>query len=868
MKDAERTTLQIAEHVIEKSNDKQFKTLKKTVDGLKGIRKKLEIASGTLYEIFEKGAKIYTPTLATAILDDSVSGELKQRLSSVLSPQEIDLYVNENKYIAKGIIEGLSGVTQQYKIALIFDSLEQQPHLENWLIRSLLVGGLTDNVIIVIGSQILYKKKWRDWNEVISDVELQPFSKNEIELYLDRRNITDNKVKKEIVNESHLLPWAVALLADTNLNKVRDSKEAIYQDVRYNVIQKFLDRVEEENDRELIYLCALPRWFSQDMLGFIWPDLSLETFEQLVNLSFVRPLGKGRWYIHEVVRLYIFHHIMNERSIWFGEKNGKLIDWFKKTAEKLPHERRITYFSEYVFHNLLAKGENSIEDLKKALGALIKYHNIGLSKSLLMDLKRITSDSITKMWLKYFESELHYITNDEKMAEVGLISLTKEKGISHELKSLVLLGLGRTYRRQGKTDDAKRCIEECRNISMTQEDQEAFAKANYILSATYRRLGRWDESIDLCMQSEKIFNKLCIDDEKYWSLSNRGFTEMFRGNFSDSKRILLLAYEELSKNGIKERKIETGRRLGRNLIYMGDWINAEKLLRNALREFEEIDDHYGIGRSENHLGFLLTEMGQFKKAKKHLENAEKVFSNFKAWLQVGMNKSYLGYLYYLTGDFIKGNDLMQKASNLILKVGDSFHTAEYLYFWGNGEYLAKNYNKAESLLNECVESAKYNLEVPYYQALACCTLSSIKIKSNINNEAYSIIRKGKDLATKYELNYNNILAKLHLLVIKHMIAESKESQNKKYSRGIITDNISNALLCSLDYNIIYLYHIFDNMIKTNLLKAADVSFLIETWRSKRRKNHMSPEQQERKLVQKTFKGRLRKKMIIERLSEY
>ena len=82
--------------------------------------------------------------------------------------------------------------------------------VDNWL-RSLLDNDLSSQVLFVIAGRDQLEKvnlEWQDWQPIIREMELQPFSNTEISEYLRLCGITDKQLTEKIATFSGNLPWA------------------------------------------------------------------------------------------------------------------------------------------------------------------------------------------------------------------------------------------------------------------------------------------------------------------------------------------------------------------------------------------------------------------------------------------------------------------------------------------------------------------------------------------------------------------------------------------------------------------------------------------------------------------------------------
>lgn len=538
------TPYQVAQTIVDTAPFWRFRRLRKLLKKLKGIRSRLESGTGSLLYAGEAGAAAAggslggVPGAATA---GGAAGSLRSVIGKHLETQEMDLFLTEGQQIANELLKGFSkgDVTSQ---AILFDTLEASPSMEDWLLSQLLGAGLSQDAGILVASQHEPGGDWQRSVPRVSAIEVGPFETEEAEEYITQQNISNSAsndlVENELVENEHLrLPWVLEFLTDsgtTGASAFTEMDDGSFRRDQFH--QRLVNTLPPDIDREDFFLCTLPRFFNEDLMKKVDSGIEGESYQKIVELSAVNRGPQSTWSVHEAVRDPLLQHLRESRPEWWEKKNREFSEAFKELAGVSTQQGNVRFLKEATFHEAIAEEGTRNPNFARTLNRLIKYHDSALVRRLLEDLENALSESSSSDWVQYYQAELSYIRNDEDSAVEKLKTLLNRGG-PQDLQRAVRISLGGIYRRQGRSQDAVDILTEARELASESGDDFDLARSSYILSATFRRLGRWEEAVDLCEDAEALLSTLDSNDERAWAISERAFVELFRGNLSQSRRV-------------------------------------------------------------------------------------------------------------------------------------------------------------------------------------------------------------------------------------------------------------------------------------------------------------------------------------------
>lgn len=300
-----------------------------------GLASLLGAAAGTIGGIALK----YTPLIAFS--------ELAQRPieAGVTKVAEFVIKRLPNKVDQNLILDPLSSLTPSFladlrdslgerTFVLFIDTFEKTGEvLEGWLQELLKATygippvGL---ILVIAGQNPLDPNRWSDYLSMISPINLEPFTDDEIREYLSKRMICDKKLVEVIIHLTGGLPvWVDALASQAPA----DAKHI--GDISGYAVDRFLTWTTDPQKRKLAIEGALPRFFNEDVLAQIVNPLpARELFDWLRMQPFIER-REEHWEYKEVVRRQMLRHQRRRSLNRWNELHTIMANFYNQQCEVL-----------------------------------------------------------------------------------------------------------------------------------------------------------------------------------------------------------------------------------------------------------------------------------------------------------------------------------------------------------------------------------------------------------------------------------------------------------------------------------------------------------------------------------------------------
>ena len=253
------------------------------------------------------------------------------------------------------IMDAIEHAKRERRILLLIDTFEQlATELSPWLLNYFLEAEISDSIVLIIaGRQPIEHstpqgpKRWLPYLEhVIYNVQLESFTKAEVQQYMRERGIVDSTQVTQIWKLSQGLPLYLGLLTS--------HKEAIV-DPASGVIANFLRWIPEQevDKRQLVLDAALLSYpFNQDVLtafSYIAEQDRPTLYRWLTKQPFVLPsLLDGRYSYHHLARelfsRYLFQNSPNE----YRHARKAIIIYYQQILQAMEADQNAHDFAQWV----------------------------------------------------------------------------------------------------------------------------------------------------------------------------------------------------------------------------------------------------------------------------------------------------------------------------------------------------------------------------------------------------------------------------------------------------------------------------------------------------------------------------------------
>lgn len=226
------------------------------------------------------------------------SGEIMDYLARRFGNKEdeVQLILDPIKELSPLFVESLTKITEKHPVALFFDTYENTAdYLDDWLsdILSGRYGELDLQVLTIIAGRNSLGNNWLRDNiyTFLGTLNLEPLSELEAREFLTKRGVIDQTVTEVILKESQRVPVLLVTLSENapnNLSKLGSPTG--------EAIDLFLKWIGDEQQREAVLVCSLPRIVNLDIVRLLLGEkYSHQLFDIIKRLPFVSHSMEGQW---------------------------------------------------------------------------------------------------------------------------------------------------------------------------------------------------------------------------------------------------------------------------------------------------------------------------------------------------------------------------------------------------------------------------------------------------------------------------------------------------------------------------------------------------------------------------------------------
>lgn len=303
------------------------------------------------------------PDISHLSTPDNSSWLLASLLPHLVDPRSRELLANPHGVLTRTCLHDIYQEAHHRHIVLMFDTWEfLASFADTWMHTDVLTRNIdcfTPSTTLVLAGRELLSEAWQPVAPITKYINLHPFTPDEAHAFLIKRGITDTTAIQRIQEASGNLPVMLALLSTQSYAGTEESVAT------QNVIERFLKWIPryESTRREAIIACALPRWFDENTIAALLPDVDAkELFTWLSSFSFVLSQTGQRHY-HPVIRRLMIAYLLDHDTDRYNDLNGMLATYYDDKVRSytssshdtsiLPQTLIPTLRLEWLYHKLL-----------------------------------------------------------------------------------------------------------------------------------------------------------------------------------------------------------------------------------------------------------------------------------------------------------------------------------------------------------------------------------------------------------------------------------------------------------------------------------------------------------------------------------
>jgi tetratricopeptide (TPR) repeat protein len=179
-----------------------------------------------------------------------------------------------------------------------------------------------------------------------------------------------------------------------------------------------------------------------------------------------------------------------------------------------------------------------------------------------------------------------------------------------------------------------------------------------------------------------------------------------RVNVAEAREWISRLLEAIPRDQAKRGRGRALRALGQLAVRQSDLDGAERLYRESLALFQDLEDARGTLYLKTNLALLKMSRGQYPEAEPQLENCAKLARGLGETFVVAVSIGNLAIVSHARGDVESASLLFGESLALARNVGDPFLESHILSYKGRAEYSDCNFEAAEASLSESLAIAR------------------------------------------------------------------------------------------------------------------------------------------------------------------
>ena len=510
-------------------------------------------------------------------------------LLSLFNKPDIDFYIQAETILAQSLVDILAKASIPKSIVML-DTYEQFPaDVRSWVERDF-APRLSASTILVLSGRQRFGGNWVNWESsgVLKQIELISFNKDATREMLYKAGITENSLVDEVFEFTQGHPLCIALT--TEIGVTPDKKYVVLD----TLIERILDQVTDSHLVNLLELCAVPRWFNQDIVNFVSGN-DINDITPLLKYSFVRATEQG-FILHDLLRNYLIMRLRQSSPVRWQNLNESVSNYFQekvKNAHDLTADWVIAA-AEIAYHQLNLSETTGIEYCRNLFARADALYDLQLAASVVNELEEFPfKNKELGQWYRILHIRYEYIMKrDWKKASEEYSAILNYVGDSG-MKVVVLNGLALVLVELNRLDESRIYAEQALVLADKLNAQESSLAAAYTLAKVFQRQGAYQDGISL------LNSHLPKDGNQYFIgliLERLGLLHLSVGQVEKAGEYYQRALKIWREMGSEWKAAIAQHGLAGVMSQEGKWLEATNLLEKSLSTLERIGDIDGIAR--------------------------------------------------------------------------------------------------------------------------------------------------------------------------------------------------------------------------------------------------------------------------------
>jgi tetratricopeptide (TPR) repeat protein len=576
------------------------------------------------------------------------------------------------------------------RIVILLDAFERltESHVDDTLHRKLLLNTPHLLRVLFTRDEIMWEKKapgtWK--GNIIHYQPLETLTAPDVKLLLEKKNIRSEDFQDYLFELTEGYPFHLELSVDIckeiekdtgRLARVDDFEGMVdAEDLTEELVKRLLRQLEND-ERDLMRLASIPRWFTEEILEELssTPESVHRIFETFKRLSMflAHPEIEGGWFITKSVRECLRHQVRRKR-LW-KKKNRMLVEYHRECWEE---SGEFYHFREFLYHSFFDKKEEAMELFREYFWKYVEEYRFGKAEGLLEAVPREILGEEEEREIEFSHIRLRVLTVRERESnsyacEVYKRLISSEK--RDRMRAEYIYSLGDLLFTMGDFDNALSQYQMgIEIVTQLEGDQsQRIAQIFNSMGRIFYKKGEYPKALEYFQRALGTWLDSVGED-------NPGVARSYNN--------IGVILSELSE-------------------YKKALYHHQKALTIRKRIYRE--SHPDVAESYNNIGYLFRLMGSFEKALSFFKKSRDIWVEVYGEEHPNIATSYhnLGIIFFSRGEYEKSMEYYRKSLELKQKiyggkhpsVADSLITIGVLQ-WKRGDFSSaeENYGKALEIL--------------------------------------------------------------------------------------------------------------------------------------------------------------------------
>lgn len=385
-----------------------------------------------------------------------------------------------------------------------------------------------------------------------------------------------------------------------------------------------------EGDAQLFRLLAvhLGREFPTEMANVVLGERRRGGLQRLHRANLIEAGGiRGRWRMHDLVRLYAQHLAMNDPDR--GVVIRRITDHYLRLCGRA-HQRLNTPSGSPVEGGEMNEVLRGIDlDLANLVATVTQAYETGLDGATIeLAEAMFTYFDLRKCWDAWIEVD-----------QLALLSAVRTGDV--HAASRIRLNLGIAFRDQGRFDEALGCCDQALAYFREAGDCRREAEALNNLAVVLRKCGRLDEALAELSVALAVWQRLRDALGQARALNNMGLVHLTAGAYNDAVECFGRALDLVRTTDDERRRAKVLHNYGVVCLRLGRFAEAADRLALALELRRNLGDRYREAKTLAMLGTVKLELGEAEEGNDMLRRALAVFGELGDQRWAGKVVAYL-----------------------------------------------------------------------------------------------------------------------------------------------------------------------------------------------------------------------------------